>query len=193
MTRTIKDVTVKVFHHDNLEGLKAGKDLSAVRLVFIGDSVAQDWEPTMWNLFWGGRAPLNRGLWGRPHARRAWRLNNGQWNPTLRPQVVVLLIGTNSAQTMQTGTAGLKTRHSALPRSSASSTPILPPARCCCLASCHAALMRPRSTRDQRAGERKEIFLLCVSLMHRPAKIAEIDGGQRGVRTSRQYEGNIRD
>ena len=75
----------------------AGKDLSWVRLVFLGDSITQGWEPTMWTLFWGGRAPLNLGLWGDLTQGLLWRLNNGQWSPSLRPQLVVLLIGTNNA------------------------------------------------------------------------------------------------
>ncbi len=75
----------------------AGKDLSAVRLVFIGDSITQGWEPTMWNQFWGDRAPLNLGLSGDLTQGVLYRLNNGQWNPTLHPKLVVLLIGTNNA------------------------------------------------------------------------------------------------
>lgn len=75
----------------------AGKDLGAVRLVFLGDSITQSWEPTMWNQFWGAQSPLNLGLWGDLTQGVLYRLNNGQWNPTLHPKLVVLLIGTNNA------------------------------------------------------------------------------------------------
>lgn len=75
----------------------AGKDLSGVRLAFIGDSITQGWEPTMWGLFWGGRSPINLGLRSDLTQGVLWRLNNGQWNPTLHPKLVVLLIGTNNA------------------------------------------------------------------------------------------------
>ena len=75
----------------------AGKDLSAVRLVFIGDSITQGWEPTMWNQFWGAQSPLNLGLWGDLTQGVLYRLNNGEWNATLHPKLVVLLIGTNNA------------------------------------------------------------------------------------------------
>lgn len=74
----------------------AGKDLSGVRLVFIGDSITQGWEPTMWNQFWGGNTPLNLGLWGDTTQGALFRLGHGQWSPTLHPRLVVLLIGTNN-------------------------------------------------------------------------------------------------
>jgi len=80
-----------------LSGQLAGKDLSAVRLVFIGDSITQGWEPTMWSLFWGGRSPLNLGLWGDLTQGVLWRLHNGQWSTSLKPELAVLLIGTNNA------------------------------------------------------------------------------------------------
>lgn len=82
---------------DALSQQVSGKDLSGVKLVFIGDSITQGWEPTMWNQFWGGYQPLNLGLWGDTTQGALFRLSHGQWNPTLHPQAVVLLIGTNNA------------------------------------------------------------------------------------------------
>lgn len=80
-----------------LTGQLGTKDMSWAKLVFVGDSITQSWEPTMWSLFWGGRAPLNLGLWGDLTQGMLWRLGNGQWSPSLRPDLVVLLIGTNNA------------------------------------------------------------------------------------------------
>ncbi|WP_196805413.1 GDSL-type esterase/lipase family protein [Methylobacterium sp. 77] len=73
-----------------------GKDLSASRIVFIGDSITQGWDPGLWNMFFGGWSPLNLGLWGDLTQDVLWRLNNGQWNATLKPDLVVLMIGTNN-------------------------------------------------------------------------------------------------
>ena len=75
----------------------AGKDLSSTRLVFIGDSITQSWDPLLWSQFWGEYHPLNLGLWGDLTQGVLWRLKNGQWSPSLHPKVVVILIGTNNA------------------------------------------------------------------------------------------------
>lgn len=75
----------------------AGKDVSATRLVFIGDSITQGWDPALWDQFWGAYNPLNLGLWGDLTQGALWRLTNGQWDPRLHPKVVVILIGTNNA------------------------------------------------------------------------------------------------
>lgn len=75
----------------------AERDLSAVRLVFIGDSITESWEPTMWRLFWGGLSPLNLGQSGDLTQGVLWRLNHGQWGADLKPEVAVVLIGTNNA------------------------------------------------------------------------------------------------
>lgn len=82
---------------DALTQQVSGKDLSGTKLVFIGDSITQGWEPTMWSQFWGGYQPLNLGLWGDTTQGALFRLSHGQWNPTLHPKAVVLLIGTNNA------------------------------------------------------------------------------------------------
>lgn len=75
----------------------ASRDLAKVSLVFVGDSITQGWEPTMWNLFWSAYDPLNLGLSGDLTQGVLWRLHNGQWPAALKPDVVVLLIGTNNA------------------------------------------------------------------------------------------------
>lgn len=82
---------------DALTQQVAGRDLSGTKLVFIGDSITQGWDPTLWNQFWGGYQPLNLGLWGDTTQGTLYRLARGQWNPTLHPKAVVLLIGTNNA------------------------------------------------------------------------------------------------
>jgi beta-glucosidase len=68
---------------------------AAVDLVFLGDSITQSWEPTMFGQFFGHRRALNLGVWGDFTQGMLWRLQAGQWG-NLRPGVVVLLIGTNN-------------------------------------------------------------------------------------------------
>ncbi|SEP44045.1 Lysophospholipase L1 [Methylobacterium sp. ap11] len=82
---------------DQLTRQATARDLSATRVVLIGDSITQGWEPTMWELFWGSYAPLNLGLWGDLTQGVLWRLHNGQWPSSLKPDVAVVLIGTNNA------------------------------------------------------------------------------------------------
>ncbi len=82
---------------EDLDRRLRGQDLGRVRLAFVGDSIVQGWDPVTWDLFWGGLSPLNLGLWGDTTGGALWRLGGGQWGPSLRPEVVVVLIGTNNA------------------------------------------------------------------------------------------------
>lgn len=75
----------------------AGENLRKVRLVFVGDSITQGWQPAMWKLFWSAYAPLNLGLSGDLTQGVLWRLHHGQWPTALQPDVAVILIGTNNA------------------------------------------------------------------------------------------------
>ena len=75
----------------------SGQDLGAHRIVFLGDSITQGWDLGLWSMFWGEWSPLNLGLWGDRTQDVLWRLDHGQWPPSLKPDLVVLLIGTNNA------------------------------------------------------------------------------------------------
>ena len=70
---------------------------NAANLVFLGDSLTQGWEPTMFAQFFGHRRTLNLGVSGDFTQGMLWRLQAGQWG-TMRPGLVVLMIGTNNAQ-----------------------------------------------------------------------------------------------
>ncbi|WP_439597484.1 GDSL-type esterase/lipase family protein [Falsiroseomonas sp.] len=71
-------------------------DRSQAELVFLGDSLTQGWEPTMYAQFFGGRRALNLGVSGDFTQGLLFRLRAGQWG-NLRPKLVVLLIGTNNS------------------------------------------------------------------------------------------------
>ena len=70
---------------------------NAANLVFLGDSLTQSWEPTMFAQFFGHRRALNLGVAGDFTQGMLWRLQAGQWG-SMRPAMVVLLVGTNNAQ-----------------------------------------------------------------------------------------------
>lgn len=72
------------------------EDVSRVRLVFLGDSLTQGWQPQIFQQFFGQRAPLNLGIVGDATQGTLWRLENGNWPPALHPQLIVLMIGTNN-------------------------------------------------------------------------------------------------
>lgn len=71
-------------------------DIPRTRLVFLGDSITESWDPRIFNQFYGTRGPLNLGVGGDMTQGTLWRLENGHWPAGLRPEVIVLMIGTNN-------------------------------------------------------------------------------------------------
>ncbi len=88
-------------HAAKLAELRAGR----VDLLWIGDSITQDWERSgppayfdfrpVWDRFYGGRHAVNLGFSGDATSHLLWRLRNGQLDG-ISPKGVVLLIGTNN-------------------------------------------------------------------------------------------------
>lgn len=71
-------------------------DVSQARIVFLGDSITEGWQPNLFQMFYGQRGPLNLGVSGDTTQSVLWRLENGHWPAGLRPAAIVLLIGTNN-------------------------------------------------------------------------------------------------
>ena len=71
-------------------------DLSRARIVFLGDSITQSWHPNVFQMFYGHRGALNLGISGDATQSLLWRLENGHWPAGLRPDAIILLIGTNN-------------------------------------------------------------------------------------------------
>lgn len=70
----------------------------SARLVFVGDSITQGWEGAgraVWEREYAPLGALNLGVSGDQTASVLWRLQQGHFDP-LRPELVVLLIGTNN-------------------------------------------------------------------------------------------------
>ncbi len=82
-------------HVNTLNGQIAHTDLSRVRTLFLGDSLTESWAPPLFGHFYGHRAPLNLGVSGDNTQGLLWRLARVPLGTQLRPQLVILLIGTN--------------------------------------------------------------------------------------------------
>jgi len=88
-------------HAAKLRELRAGR----VDLLWIGDSITQDWEKSgppawqdfrpVWDRFYGGRHAVNLGFKGDATAHLLWRLRNGQLD-NIAPKAAILLIGANN-------------------------------------------------------------------------------------------------
>jgi lysophospholipase L1-like esterase len=81
---------------DALDALMASTDLTKVRTVFLGDSLTEAWPPQVWGHFYGHRDALNLGVRGDFTQGLLWRIARLKLGTTLKPQLFVLLIGTNN-------------------------------------------------------------------------------------------------
>ena len=83
------------------------KELAATKpdLIFLGDSITQDWEDTgppewrdfapIWQRFYGDRHAVNLGFKGDTTASLLWRIRNGEV-AGIAPKAAVILIGANN-------------------------------------------------------------------------------------------------
>jgi lysophospholipase L1-like esterase len=88
-------------HEAKLEELRKGH----VDLLFLGDSITQDWElhgppewqdfAPIWQRFYGDRNAINLGFTGDTTAHLLWRIENGEV-AGIAPKVAVILIGANN-------------------------------------------------------------------------------------------------
>lgn len=88
-------------HEAKLEELRNNR----VDLIFLGDSITQDWEyhgppewrdfAPVWQRFYGDRHAVNLGFTGDTTAHLLWRIENGEV-ANIAPKVAVILIGANN-------------------------------------------------------------------------------------------------
>jgi len=88
-------------HREKLAEIKRGR----VDLVFLGDSITQNWEKTgppawqdfrpAWLRFYGDRAAVNLGFSGDATSHLLWRIEHGEIDG-IAPKVAVILIGANN-------------------------------------------------------------------------------------------------
>ena len=91
----------KARHEAKLAEIKHG----LVDLVWLGDSITQDWEldgppewralAPVWQRFYGDRHAVNLGFKGDTTAHLLWRMQNGELDG-IRPKAAIVLIGANN-------------------------------------------------------------------------------------------------
>ena len=116
------------------------------RLIFLGDSITQNWErhappdwaeyTPVWQRFYGDRAAVNLGFVGDTTSSLIWRLRHGELDG-ISPKVAVVLIGANNLGRLhwsaEDTVAGIDTiiaeLHHRLPRTKVLLLGVLPSAR----------------------------------------------------------------
>ncbi len=80
-------------HEGYVERARAGE----VDLLFLGDSITYGWNNAkdVWSRSYGPRKVANFGIGGDRTQHVLWRIENGELD-TIKPKVVVLMIGTNN-------------------------------------------------------------------------------------------------
>jgi lysophospholipase L1-like esterase len=85
-----------------LDQALADTDLSKIQLLFLGDSITQLWDPQVFARYYGRRHALNMGVASDTTQGLLWRLGRSQLGQTLKPGLIVLMIGTNNAHNLET-------------------------------------------------------------------------------------------
>jgi lysophospholipase L1-like esterase len=91
--------------HARFDAKQAELRATHPKLIFLGDSITQDWERQgppdwaeyvpVWQRFYGDRAAVNLGFSGDTTANLIWRIRNGELDG-ISPKVAVVLIGANN-------------------------------------------------------------------------------------------------
>jgi lysophospholipase L1-like esterase len=91
--------------HARFEAKQAELRETQPRLIFLGDSITQNWErhgppewaddAPVWQRFYGDRDAVNLGFIGDTTASLIWRIRNGELD-FISPKVAVVLIGANN-------------------------------------------------------------------------------------------------
>ena len=79
-----------------VDNILATTDLSKIHVVFLGDSITEAWAPPVFDHFNQNRGALNLGVRGDGTHSLLWRLPRIPFGTKLRPDLIVLLIGTNN-------------------------------------------------------------------------------------------------
>lgn len=103
-TIPISRENLRWWHQRHLEKLQEART-HEVRLVFLGDSITQQWELSgppawrdyrpIWQHFYGDRDALNLGFIGDATSHLLWRMEHGEL-AGLHPKAAVILIGANN-------------------------------------------------------------------------------------------------
>jgi lysophospholipase L1-like esterase len=141
-----------------------------IDLVFLGDSITQDWEVEgppewrdfvpLWQRYYGDRKAINLGYNGDTTAHLLWRIENGEV-AGITPKVAVILIGANNLgrvhwaadDTLAGIDAIIAQLHRRLPRTRLLLLGILPSDRSAWVTETTLAVNRALATRYGRGGD----------------------------------------
>jgi len=88
--------TDSVFQHRR-EEMAARRDAGKIDLLFLGDSITQRWDESVWQEYYAKRQAANFGVDGDRTEHVLWRLQQGDMKG-LSPRLIVLLIGVNNCR-----------------------------------------------------------------------------------------------
>jgi len=153
-------------HEEKLARIRQGH----VDLVFLGDSIMQDWEERgppewrdfapQWQRFYGDRNAVNLGFKGDTTASLLWRIEHGEVDG-INPKVAVILIGANNngrmhssaEQTLEGIAAIIGALHRRLPQTRILLLSVLPSERSAWVDETTAAINRGLAERYGHGGE----------------------------------------
>lgn len=165
-----------------LERLRQGR----VDLIFLGDSITEDWErggpPDWadfrpgWNRFYGDRNAVNLGFKGDTTANLLWRIRNGEVGG-IAPKAALVLIGANnlgrvhwSADATTAGIAAIVDElHHRLPQTKLLLLSVLPSERSAWASETTVAINRALASRYPPGGD--PTFLDVTSLFMRDGRL----------------------
>ncbi len=183
-------------HEEALARVRQGNANGGVDLVFLGDSITQDWEDRgppdwrdfvpAWQRFYGDRRAVNLGFKGDTTASLLWRVLHGEVDG-MEPKAAVVLIGANNngrvhwsaEQTLGGVAAVVSAVRGKLPATRILLLPVLPSDRSAWVDETTAAINRGLAERYGRGGDPAVTYLDVTGVFMQDGKLdraAFLDG-----------------
>jgi len=167
-------------HEEKLAEIHRGP----VELVWLGDSITQDWEKPafqpIWQRFYGDRHAVNLGFIGDTTSSVLWRIAHGELSG-ISPKVIVLLIGANNmgrphwdaSETVQGIEAIIAQIHERLPQTKVLLLSVLPSHRSDWITATTAEINRMLATRYGAHQDGQVTYLDVTHIFMRDGKLDE--------------------
>ena len=89
-----------LLHRHRADKARAQKDGATIRAVFLGDSITEGWDKTLWNRYFAPHDAVNFAIGGDKTCQILWRIADGLLDG-LKPDGIVLAIGVNNIWSMR--------------------------------------------------------------------------------------------
>lgn len=167
-------------HEEKLAEIHRGP----VQLVWLGDSITQDWEKPafqpIWQRFYGDRHAINLGFIGDTTSSVLWRIEHGELSG-ISPKVIVLLIGANNmgrphwdaSETVQGIEAIIAQIHERLPQTKVLLLSVLPSDRSAWITETTAEINRMLAARYGAHQDGQVTYLDVTHVFMRDGKLDE--------------------